>query len=238
MSYYETKLLHDVNTIPRGLLLTMSVPSASSQMTFTVYKSIPMPMLQPDSHGVAIMWDLSAPFLAVSDDGCQTATLCSSQLAQCISSSRYSICHEGLATAERDSSCLSMLFFENLLHAMNFCSAKPHVLPTKARVLNLKYGIWLIQRATDDFRMHEFKVDAPSPLPVTSYNGCHICIITLACGQKLTVPDLIFFLILIAVELFLLHFFTWIFRLLLMIYLVSCHHWLSYRPITQKSQRI
>ena len=62
------------------------------------------------------MWDLSAPFLAISDDDCQTATLSSAQLEQCIGSSRYSICHEVLATAERDSSCLSMLFFENLLH--------------------------------------------------------------------------------------------------------------------------
>ena len=138
------------------------------------------------------MWDLSAPFLAVSDDGRQTATVSSSQLPQCIGSSRYSICHEGLATAEPDSSCLSMLFFENLLHAMNSCSVKPHVLPIKARALNIKYGKWLIERATDDFRMHEFNVDAPSPLPVTSYDGCHICIITLACGHKLTGPDLTF----------------------------------------------
>ena len=41
--------------------------------------------------------------------------------------------------------------------------------------------------------MHEFNVDAPSPLPVISYDGCHICIITLACGHKLTGLDLTIF---------------------------------------------
>ena len=134
----------------------------------------------------------SAPFLAVSDDDRQTATLSSSQLEQCIGSSSYSICHDVLATAERDSSCLSLIFFENLLHAMKFCSVRLHVLPSKARFTNLKYGIGLIERATDDFRMHEFNVDAPLPLPVSSYDGCHICIITLA-GHKFTRPDLTIF---------------------------------------------
>ena len=106
------------------------------------------------------MWDLSAPFLTVSDDGRQTATLPSAQLEQCIGSSRYSICHDSLARAERDSSCLSMLFFESLLHAMTFCSVKPHVCPTKSRASRLKYELWLTELATDDFRMHEFSVDA------------------------------------------------------------------------------
>ena len=193
LSYYEAQLLRDVNTLPHGLLLTMSIPLASSQTTFTVYESIPLPMPQHDSPGTAIMWDLSAPYLAVSDDGRQTATLSSTQLTQCIGSSRYSICHAGLATAERDSSCLSLLFFENLLNAMKFCTVKPLILPPKARATNLKYGIWLIERATDDYRLHEFRVDAPSPLPVTSYDGCHICIITLSCGHKLTGPDLTIF---------------------------------------------
>ena len=150
-------------------------------------------MPQPDSPGVAIMWDLSAPFQAVSDDGRQIVTLSSSQLEQYIGVSRYIIRHDGLATAERDSSCLSMLFFENHLHTMNFCSDRPHVLPSKARDTNLKYGIWLIERAIDNFRMHEFNVDALSPLPVSSYDGCHICIITLACGHKFTGLDLIIF---------------------------------------------
>ena len=76
---------------------------------------------------------------------------------------------------------------------MKFCSVRRHVFPSKARATNLKYGIWLIERATDDFQMHEFNVDAPSPLPVTSYDGGHICINTIACGHKLQEPDLTIF---------------------------------------------
>ena len=81
LSYYEAQLLRDVNTLPQGLLLTMSIPLASSQTYFTVYESIPLPMPQPDSPGVAIMWDLQAPFLAISDDGRQTATLSRDQIS-------------------------------------------------------------------------------------------------------------------------------------------------------------
>ena len=108
LSYYEAEFLRNVITLPLGLLLTMSIPLASSQTTFTVYESNVLPMSQRDSPGVAVMWDLSASFLAVSDDSRQTATLSSSQLEQCIGSSRYSICHDGLATAERDSSIFSI----------------------------------------------------------------------------------------------------------------------------------
>ena len=78
----------------------MFIPLASSQTTFIVFETIPLPMPQPAFPAVAFMWDLSPPFWAVSDDGCQTATLSSSQLEQFVGSSRYSICHGGLATAE------------------------------------------------------------------------------------------------------------------------------------------
>ena len=103
LSQYEAQLLGDVNTLPQGLLLTKSIPLASSQTTFTVYESITLRMPQPDSPGVAIMWD-QAPFLAISDDGRQTATLSRDQLSHCIGSSRYGIydSQSCLALATRD----------------------------------------------------------------------------------------------------------------------------------------
>ena len=75
--------MRDVDT-PTRIAFVRVHPFAFFQMTFTVYESILLPMPQPDSPGVAIMWDLAAPFVAVSDDGRQTATLSSSQLEQCI----------------------------------------------------------------------------------------------------------------------------------------------------------
>ena len=83
-----------------------------------------------------------------------------------------------------------MLFFENLVRAMKYCDIKPHILPSKARATKLRYGIWLIERATNDFQMQEFSLEAPSLLPITSYDGCTIFIITLACGHKLIGPDI------------------------------------------------
>ena len=83
-----------------------------------------------------------------------------------------------------------MLFFENVVRAIKYCDIKPHTLPSKARATNLRYGIWLIERANKDFQMQEFSLEAPSLLPITSYDGCTICIITLACGHKLIGPDI------------------------------------------------
>ena len=146
-------------------------------------------MPQLDSPGVAIMWDLQAPFSGNSDDGRQTAVLSGDHLSHCFGFSRYSICHQVLATAECDSSCLARLFFENLVRGMKYCDIKLHTLPSEARATNLRYGVWLIERATNDFQTPNFSLGAPSPLPVSSYDGCTIYIITLACGHKLIGPD-------------------------------------------------
>ena len=63
-------------------------------------------------------------------------------------------------------------------------------LPSKAHATNLRCGIWLIKRATNGFSMQEFSLEAPSPLPITSYDGYTICIINLACGQERIGPDI------------------------------------------------
>ena len=72
---------------------------------------------------------------------------------------------------------------------MKYCDIKPHSLPSKARVNNLRYGIWLIERAIIDFQIQEFSLEAPSSLPISSYDGCTLRNITLACGHKLNGPD-------------------------------------------------
>ena len=48
----------------------------------------------------------------------------------------------------------------------------------------------MIELATNDFQIQEFSLEASSPLPITSYDGCTKYNITLACGHKFIGPDI------------------------------------------------
>ena len=88
--------------------MTMSIPFASRRTVMTIYQAIPLPMLQIDEVDV-LQWDTQAEYLAVSEDGRETAQITHRQLENYIGSAKNSICHEGIATDQ--SSCLSLLFF-------------------------------------------------------------------------------------------------------------------------------
>ena len=100
LSYYET----DTKTIKEGLLMTLSIPLASRQKAFTVYKehAIPLPQPEPES---ALKWKIEAEYLAVSEDQMKTAAISQGQLEKCIGSSKYQICHRNMATEIGNSSC-------------------------------------------------------------------------------------------------------------------------------------
>ena len=116
LAYYESRLLLDVLTLDQGLLMTMGIPFASRQTAFTVYKAIVVPLPQMDED-TAIKWDVEAEYLAVSENLMETSLVTRDQLDKCIGSSKYGICHETLATENKDSSCLATLFFGNTMDA-------------------------------------------------------------------------------------------------------------------------
>ena len=73
----------------------------------TLYEAIPIPMQESDAED-AMIWDLEADYLAVSEDGRETALVSRLDMTRCIGSSEYSICHHGLATKGLWSSYLSL----------------------------------------------------------------------------------------------------------------------------------
>ena len=83
----------------------------------TTYQALPFPIPQMDDVE-AIQWEIESEYMAVSEDGRELALISRNQLDMCIGSSRYSICHEGLATEGVQPSCVSLLFFGNLVQAM------------------------------------------------------------------------------------------------------------------------
>ena len=60
LSYYDAQLLTEVSSIEQGLLLTLSIPLASSQTAFDVYKAHLLPMPEQDTNE-AIQWIIEGP---------------------------------------------------------------------------------------------------------------------------------------------------------------------------------
>ena len=83
LSCYEAQLLQDVLTLPRGFMLTMSKPLASRSAVMTFYVALPLPMPQVDDIE-AIQWEIVSEYLAVSEDGRETALIFKNQLDTCI----------------------------------------------------------------------------------------------------------------------------------------------------------
>ena len=165
--YYEAQLLQDVLTLPNGLLMTIPIPLASRRTVLTTYQAIPLPTPQPDDVD-AIEWEKDAEYLAVSEDGRETALITRRPMENCIGSSKYSTCHEGLATEGVQFSWLCLLFYGNLIQAMKVCDMKAVTQPTKKQAISLRYGIWLILAATTHYTLTESLMKSSTP-PVTTF---------------------------------------------------------------------
>ena len=188
LSYYDAQLLQDVISLPEGLVMTLSIPLASSQTALKVYRAHILPMPQ-DEPGTALRWKTESPYLAVSEDNTETAHLSQQQLDRCIGSSRYQICHESMATERSQKSCLSALFFSTVIDAIKVCETEKIFLPTTEKADNLGHGIWLITSATSSYSLVETNMD-PRQQGMVRYPGCTICIVTLECGRQLQGPNI------------------------------------------------
>ena len=148
LSYYKAELLSDSITVKEGLLMTLSIPLASRQKAFTVYKAyaIPMPQPKPD---LALKLKIEAEFLAVSEDQMETAAISHGKLDKCIGSKKYQICHENMATEMGHSSCLANLFFKGTLDALKVCDTEKMSSPVREQAQNLGFGVWLNTSAFD-----------------------------------------------------------------------------------------
>ena len=187
LANYEAKLLTDVTTLEEGLLMTLSIPLASKQTSLTVHRAtpIPMPQLEPT---LAMKWKTETQFLAISEDNLETALLTEYDLANCIGSATYQICHRSIATERGHGSCLATLFFKGSLESIQECETEVIELPAVEKAENLGYGVWLVTSATKAYTLYETTSDSNTATGLTKYPGCNICIITLACGKQLTGP--------------------------------------------------
>ena len=74
------------------------------------------------------------------------------------------------------------MYFFSPIDALAVCETTAITLAIIEQAKNLGFGIWLITSANADFSFRESSSLATSTSS-RSFAGCHICIITLACGS-------------------------------------------------------
>ena len=147
----ESRLILDVLTLDDGLLMTVAIPFASRQTSFTFYKAIVVLLPQMDEI-MAIEGNVEAEYLALSEKLMKTSLVATDKLDKCIGFSKYRIYHKTQATENKDSSCLATLYFGNIMAAQEKCETVPVPLPLKVKATSLGYGIWLITSAQAGFK--------------------------------------------------------------------------------------
>ena len=183
-SYYDSKLLREVATIPEGLLLTLAIPLASSQTAFQIYKAVTVPMPQPDPKE-GIQWSVEGQYFAISEDSMESTVLTKEQFDNCLGSSTYRICHQTMEAHLSQSSCLATLFFHSAVTALTVCKTEKVLLPSPEKARNLGYGIWLLTSASDSFTLREYSLNQKNAPKCREHPRCNICILTLDCGTQL-----------------------------------------------------
>ena len=68
MSFYDSRWLVDVFTLPDELLLTLNIPPASQPTVFTPFEAKLLSKLIPDEPQMAPTWQKEAPYLTLSED--------------------------------------------------------------------------------------------------------------------------------------------------------------------------
>ena len=93
--------------------------------------------------------------MALSENLMKTSLVRRDQLDKCFGSSKYRVCHETLATENKDSSCLAALYFGKFMDALEVCDTVPVPLQLKVKATNLGYGKWLISSAQANYEFKE-----------------------------------------------------------------------------------
>ena len=98
-----------------------------------------------------------------------------------VGSSRYRNCSESVPREMGHSFCLATLYSSIASEALAVCDTTFVQLPAIEHATNLGNGLWLIQSAQSAVTLREV---SSSYVHGSSFRGCRICLITLACGME------------------------------------------------------
>ena len=138
LSYYETKLITQIEAIESGLILSLVIPMASKSTVMNVLHSLPIPMPDGDT-GKALVWRLEAKYMAILDDG-ELAFIDDKELENCIGSQKYAICTKAIPTEQTYQSCIAkLLYHDDELLALQRCQLDVIELPLTEKARNLGF---------------------------------------------------------------------------------------------------
>ena len=152
LSYYETKPVTQVEAIDTGLIITLATPMASESTFMNVLRAIPILITDGDT-SKALVWQLEAKYMAVSDDGEELAFLDEDELANCIGFQKHAICIKAIPTEHTYDSCMATLYYhdEELL-ALQHCQLDLLELLSTEKARSLNFGRWLITSSKKSFK--------------------------------------------------------------------------------------
>ena len=189
-TYYETKLLRQVVLSKFGLVFTLEIPFFSKTTLLKVHHAIENPMLDKYNAKDSV-WDIETDFLAVRLQGQESALLTAHELSHFIVSTAYWFCYSGFAMEKSEDSCLSSLYFEKLLAALQSCNVKLFYLPMKDKAANVGQDNWPITSEWSNYIISETDIDPNTGAITTTHRqGCDVCIVSLPCGSEVYGPNI------------------------------------------------
>ena len=183
LTYYETKILRNVDIVDDGMYFTLAIPFFTAATVLNLYKAVPMPMPNDGTDGHASQYIIEPDFIAISSTQ-KIALLSQDKINRCVVLSSFSVSINGFSLKTAQNTCLGSLLINNHLTALQKSEIKTVNLTLK-KARNLGNGKWLITSASSNFKMYISQIINHDPLKRTPLPGCQVCIIEFQCGTKL-----------------------------------------------------
>ena len=151
--YYEIQLVLEVSLLSRGISVVLGIPMNSRSSSFNVYHATALH--QPNDDGdTASIYQLTNPFLAISEDNTQFAELSASTLQQCSGNNRVKLCRKGFSTTTDETLlCLPSLFYNYDIPSLRNCKVESVLLPDAPQAFYLADGLYHVISRNPNIQM-------------------------------------------------------------------------------------
>ena len=140
---------------------------------------------QPNDYGdTASIYQLTNPFLAISEDNTQFAELSASTLQQCSGNNRIKLCRKGFSTTTDETLlCLPSLFYNYDIPSLRNCKVESVLLPDAPQAFYLADGLYHVISRNPNIQM---KNDSRLAGFSISTLSCQACLIRPSCTSTLS----------------------------------------------------
>ena len=87
LTYYETKILRNVDVVEDGMFLTLAIPFVTGATDLNLYRAIPVPMPNEGTDGHASQFAFESDFIAIAESTHKMALLLQDEIDRCVGSS-------------------------------------------------------------------------------------------------------------------------------------------------------